>query len=58
MGRVFKLGWKTEPERIEEMPNTSPLCINKPKEPLKRSRAPKEVCTGVNIIGTRYIDQM
>jgi len=39
-----------ELERIEEMPNTSPLCINKPKELLKRSKAPKEVCTGVNII--------
>jgi hypothetical protein len=39
-----------ELERTEEMPNTSPLCINKPKELPKRSKAPKEVCTGVNMI--------
>lgn len=44
-----KLGRKQQLRKAEEMPRIDPLCKRRPNEPLKSSRAPSVVWTGVNI---------
>jgi hypothetical protein len=51
------LGWKTQADRIEEKPKTLPLCRSRLNEPLNSRKAPREVCTGVNILSRQQARQ-
>lgn len=49
IGIFCKLGRPIQLDKNPDMPKTLPLCWSKPDEPSKRSRAPSDVSTGVNI---------
>lgn len=50
MGTLSELGLMKQPDSNEEIPKIAPLWRSRLEEPWNSSRAPKEVCTGVNII--------